>query len=286
MTQTPNNNFSPLPFYTSIAEQNHRKSYAYGAVYPLYAPSAFLLPFQIMREHRSNSVVAVLVYTKIGEFVVDATQALQIGGLRVVEYSDYGIDVILFPANIANNLQLQDGQYYLQLTDGLQIWYSEVLTIVQDTTPYLMVEWYDVEDLFSDCGIISYQYNYKNRLYFATELGKPDYPFEEEGESRDGYFFAESQISGKTYKFAILAPEYLIDVMRLIRLSDIVRITDKHGRQYDCDTFLITPEWQEQGDLASVTVEFETATIVKKIGRGYLSNNGKSFNADFNDDYN
>ena len=41
-----NNNTSVLPWYTSINEQNHRKSYAYGAIYPLFAPADRLLPLR------------------------------------------------------------------------------------------------------------------------------------------------------------------------------------------------------------------------------------------------
>jgi hypothetical protein len=171
------------------------------------------------------------------------------------------------------------------LSDGNATWYSEIITVVQDITPYLKVEWYDVDDLYADCGIISYQNGYKNVLYFATELGKPEYTFEEEGESRDGFFFPEKQLSEKRYKCTVLAPEYLCDVMRLIRMCDHVRITDKYGRIYDCDQFLITPDWQEQGDLASVEIEFETNTVVKKIGRGYTVPSAADFNNDYNDDY-
>ena len=74
--------------------------------------------------------------------------------------------------------------------------------------------------------------------------------------------------------------------MRLIRLSDIVVVRDKYGRTYNCDTFLITPNWQTQGDLASVEIEFTTSTVVKKIGRGYIVPNSGDFNNDFNDDFN
>lgn len=52
-------------------------------------------------------------------------------------------------------------------------------------------------------------------------------------------------------------------------MSDFVTVYSQ-GRKYDCDTFLITPKWQTQGNLASVECEFECATVVKKIGRGYI----------------
>ena len=40
-------NFSVLPFYDSLEEQNSKKNYAYGDVYPLYMPKGVILPFQI-----------------------------------------------------------------------------------------------------------------------------------------------------------------------------------------------------------------------------------------------
>ena len=71
--------------------------------------------------------------------------------------------------------------------------------------------------------------------------------------------------------------------MRLIRLSDYVKITDRWGHVYRADTFLMTPQWQTQGDLASVEVEFTANTIAKKIPRP-LSVVG-DYNDDYNDDY-
>ncbi len=286
MTTTYNNNLSPVPFYPNLTEQNHRLSYAYGNIYPLYGNTSTLLPFQIMRTHSAADIVSLDVYTKDGEFVKSLLSEMNNAGLEIAEYPTYGIDIIKFPALYAMPTDLEEGQYYLAISDGDNEWYSDIVTLINDLSPYLMIEWSDVEDLVSDAGIINYENGYKNRIYFASELGKPEYEFEEEGESRDGYFFAQKQISAKTYKCNVLAPEYLVDAMRLIRLSDIVLVRDKYGRTYNCDTFLITPNWQTQGDLASVEIEFTTSTVVKKIGRGYIVPNSGDFNNDFNDDFN
>jgi hypothetical protein len=127
------------------------------------------------------------------------------------------------------------------------------------------------------------QQNFRNTLWLQTQIGKPDYEFDEQGEQRDGLFFPEKMLSWKKYKMTILASEYLCDVMRFIRLSDLVFVRDQFGNKYRCDTFLITPKWEVQGDLASVEIEFTCDTVAKKIGRGriYLG----SFNDDYNDDY-
>lgn len=385
---TQNNNLSVLPFYTDIEQQNHRKSYAFGAIYPLFAPANILLPFQIMREHRatynnvelpeplntynnyyineqgaltpaelgynvasysignlnifsitfndfSNAngrygdaaiasirnkdgsinvlsspesiytgtweinenasilyvqikargtdnndfsavtksvrpIESVTLYKKNGVFVYNLINLMLFGGLQIVDFPNMGYDIIVFPAKRALPINMLDGIYYLQISDGVETWFSEMFTIVHDMTPYLKIEWWNNENLVFDAGQIVYQNpTYQNRLYLCTELGKPEYKFDEEGETRDGYYFPTKQISEKVYKCTFLAPEYLCDVMRLIRMADHIRVIDKYGRQYNVDTFLITPQWQTQGDLASVEIEFETDTVVKKTGKGY-----------------
>lgn len=284
---TQNNNISVLPFYTSLDEQNHRKSYAYGKIYPLFAPADMLLPFQIIRSTRANDITSVILYEKTGKQVADITTNMKETGLQIVRFQSLRYDVILYPSILPMPLNQLDGIYYMTLSDGVQTWYSEMFTVVRDVSAYLKIQWWDVENLVFDAGQIVYtEPNYKNTLYLCTELGKPEYEFEEDGEERDGYFFPEKQISVKTYKCTILAPEYLCDVMRFIRMADYIHITDKYGREYDCDTFLITPKWEIQGDLASVEIEFKTNTVVKKIGRGYILGNNGDFNEDFNTDFN
>lgn len=282
-----NNNISVLPWYTSIEQQNHRKSYAYGTIYPLFTPKRTLLPFQIMRNTSSRNITGAQLYDKNGVLFADITTALKETGLQIVPFASLGYDVIVYPSLLPFAIDTPDGIYYARMTDGVNVWYSEMFTIVCDLSGYLKIEWYDVENFVFDAGQIVYQNpKFHNVLYLSTELGKPEYTFEEEGETRDGYFFSEKQISEKTYRCMALAPEYLCDVMRFIRMSDKVFVTDKYGRQYDCDTFLITPKWQTQGDLASVEIEFETATVAKKIGRGYITPGRKGdFNNDFNNDF-
>lgn len=284
---TQNNNISVLPWYNTLGEQNHRKSYAYGAIYPLIAPANILLPFQIMRPTRSNGITSVMLLDKTGTTVANITQPMIEAGLQVVRFQTLGYDIILYPANLPMPINMLDGIYYMRLSDGVQTWYSEMFTVVQDVSGYVKVQWWDIENLVFDAGQIVYTNpTYKNTLYLCTELGKPEYEFEEEGQDRDGYFFPEKQISFKKYKCTILAPEYLCDVMRFIRMADYIRVRDKYGNVYNCDTFLITPKWQTQGDLASVEIEFKTDTVVKKIGRGYLASDSGDFNDDYNNDFN
>lgn len=164
------------------------------------------------------------------------------------------------------------GRYYLQINDGNPKYraYSEVMTLVNDLDMHNLVKitWSDYDDFIFDAGALIYSSGFEHKLYLDTDIGHPDYKFSEEGKDRDGYFFAEKQISEKVYKFVFVAPEYLCDAMRFIRLSDKVTI-EKDGDTYKCDSFLMEPKWEEQGNLASVEVEFKTNTAAKKIAAGW-----------------
>ena len=220
------------------------------------------------------------MFDKDGTQVRDLTSDMT---FNIVALDDY--DVIVYTAQFGYAQELPIGQYYISVSDGAQTWYSDIFTIVSDITPYVKLEWYDEENFVMDAGTIIYNNpRFINRLYLNTEIGKPDYQFEEEGEQRDGYFFPEKQLSEKTYRFTILAPEYLCDVMRFIRMADHIQIT-ADGYTYNADTFLITPKWQTQGDLASVEVEFESNTVAKKLGDARVRRTIGDFNDDYNDDY-
>ena len=126
--------------------------------------------------------------------------------------------------------------------------------------------------------------SFKFKCYLPTQIGKPEYDFEEEATERMGYTFIESQVSKKLYKFTFLAPEYLCDALRIVRLCNDKQITSK-GQVYGLTTFNMKPEWEEQGDLAAVECEFETDTVISNIG-GYEPVLGGDFNNDFNNDFN
>lgn len=389
----PSNNFSVLPWYGSLDEQNARRWWIYDRVYPLFVPANRLVPFQLLRDSLSSvqeydGLQFTLTEEQRGWLMQDGTIQESAGGygfyqeLRPDEYASenpnaiffydlparaegtqivegsvsaialdryntvlgvfapeiqvgttqdvgwvfpQGTDSILVQTN--NNPQSQDecsvyvgtvdmtpvstpvlykadgtlvgnlpltigvenlgekdciiyfgeefqnalpnGQYYLRMTDGTNTWYSEIFTAVNDIEPYLKITWWDEKNFVMDAGTIVYDGLFKNVLYLDSDLAKPEYPFEEEGETRDGYFFPVKQISEKRYRFAFFASEYLLDVMRFIRMADYAEI-EWHGQKFPLDTFLITPEWEANGDVASVEASFDTATVAKKLGVGYI----------------
>ena len=223
-------------------------------------------------------IKSIGIYNKDGVFVRDITQQMLEAGLKVFESEYYEYDIIAFPAKTDMNLQLPSDTYYMLISDDVQTWYSETFSVVQDISKYLKIEWWDNDNLVFDSGEIVYKriinaytneiFDYKNTIYLCTDIGKPEYKFEEDGKERDGYFFAEKQLSEKVYKFTFIAPEFICDAVRFIRLSDNIKIT-RSDVEYIPDSFLAEVNWQEQGDLAAVDVEFRTNTVVKKIAAAW-----------------
>ena len=285
----PNNNLSVLPWYSSIEQQNARKWWVYGRVYPLFTPAGFLLPFQILLPYRSSpTMTGCVLYDANTNAEIDAAVASKLynTGFAFKQFSTLGYTVAVYPGMLPLFTALSNGRYYLRITINNVYYYSEIFTVVNDIQPYLKITWWDLDDFTMDAGTIVYKNpSFKNVLYLQSDLAKPEYPFEEEGETRDGYFFPTKQISEKRYRFNFLASEYLLDVMRFIRMADFAEI-EYHGQTYSLDTFLITPEWEDNGDVAAVEAVFDTATVAKKIGLGYVKAQRGDFNDDFNQDFN
>lgn len=284
----PNNNLSVLPWYTSIEQQNARKWWVYGRVYPLFTPAGYILPFQILIPHANSVVISsVLLYDANNNVMLsNITSTIKSNGLTSKQFASLGYDVVVYPALLPIIQGIANGRYYLVALINSVYYYSEIFTVVNDIEPYLKITWWDSRDFTMDAGTIVYENPaFQNILYLQSDLAKPEYPFEEEGETRDGYFFPTKQISEKRYRFNFLASEYLLDVMRFIRMADFAEI-EYHGQRYSLDTFLITPEWEDNGDVAAVEAVFDTATVAKKIGLGYIKAQRGDFNDDFNNDYN
>ena len=220
----------------------------------------------VSEENATYNKVAITPKTIKSAVLRDAKTDVKIADLALafsyitIESKDY---IVHKGEEIASSEGFTD-KMYLELSDGIDTWYSAYFGFCE---PCMKIEWYDVEDFLFDAGAIAYSDGYKNEMFFDAEIGMPEYEFEEEVAERNGYQFPISQISYKKYKFTILVPEEVCDVMRFIRLSDHIRISTKNDT-YEATSFLMTPTWAEQGYLAEVACEFTTDTVAKKIGKG------------------
>lgn len=287
---------SPLKFYDSIAKQNHRKSYAHGHISPLIAklywiPSfQFVIPTQLYVSGGALSE-ALLIDAKTDAEVANLSKLFtNVAGFSVITVDNYKVATFISNKAYADYLKntSTEGLYYLKLSsenEGLWTYYSEVFCFTNIIKDCLELEyWNETGNFAIKNGVIAFPNGFHFNLLLKTEIGKPEYSFEEESTKRLGYVFVESQVSKKTYKFNAIVPEYICDALRLVRLCDnkIIRCKDD---EYEAITFEMEAEWQTQGDLASVTCEFETDNVIANIG-GFVPNKlGGDYNNDYNEDF-
>lgn len=276
---------SPLKFYDNTDKWSHKKSYAYNNVTPLIMPFNTVDPFQIISNDTSTGEISTvfLVNYNTGN-KINLTSAFNDAGLHVKKVNGYS--VIMFPGLYPISSIDFEGLYYLELIDdNYYFYFSEVFCFSSKTDHLLTIEYWNPESDFTiKNGIITFADNFHFKLRLNTELGKPEYNFEEEATKRLGYSFIESQVSKKIYKFNVIIPEYVCDAMRIIRLCSNKVITS-FGESYDALSFDMSVDWQDQGDLASVNCEFETDNIIVNIGGYKYVDLGGDFNKDHNDDF-
>ena len=256
---------SPLKFYDDIRKQCHHKSFAFNNITPLLSRAHTAPGFQFVLPTSTNFSSVYIRNTKDVRVTGNVLSSFVDAGLSISDVSGFKVVSYLGSFPILNNIS--EGYYYIEIkfSNGLN-YYSEIFCISSKTDDYLEIEyWNQSGNLFIKNGIISFENSFRFNLLLDTEIGKPEYSFEEEVTKRLGYNFIESQVSKKIYKFTAVVPEYICDAMRIIRMCDNKIITSKND-EYDATSFEISVEWQTQGDLASASCEFETDNVIVNLG--------------------
>lgn len=286
---------SPLKFYDSLAKQSHRKSYAYGHISPLITKTRwvpafqFIIPTQLYED--STGIFSVHICDAKTNESIYAGVSNATGSYINLNYGVRTVDgykVFMHTGKQPIPVTIPEGLYYIKIiSDNSGIWtyYSEVFCFDNVTKDCLELEyWNETGNFAVKNGVIAFPADFHFKLLLKGEIGKPEYNFEEESTKRLGYIYVESQVSKKTYKFNTIVPEYICDALRLVRLCDnkIIRCKDD---EYEAITFEMEAEWQTQGDLASVTCEFETDNVVANIGGFVPDKLGGDYNNDYNEDF-
>ena len=280
---------SPLKFYDALEKQERYKSYAYGEVSPVVMPLNVIYPFQfVANNNTTTSISSAYIYDANTNKAITSNIAnsLKEDGLSVKSIGGYKVVVLpgIFPIQEIKF----EGQYYIKLTTNKsETYYSEVFCFTHDYNKHIELEyWNEDSDFMIKNGVVTFADNFRFKMLICSELGRPEYSFEEESTKRLGYNFIESQVSKKTYKFNAILPEYQCDALRLVRLCSNKNVTSL-GETYDMLSFDMDVEWQEQGNLASVNCEFEVDNIIVGLG-GFRSDEitAGDFSNDFNNDLN
>ena len=269
-----NSNATVLRWNTSLNMAEYQRGYDYGGrLGCLPVEVNQLPPFQLPNTNTGASITSFsLVHFETGT-TTDVTAAIATAGLTVSTYVGKSYDLIIYPANTPLAISpLPLGAYYAVMSDGTNTWYSELFTMVSSVSEMVQISWCHQEDFEYSGGHIDYQNNYQNYIYVKSDILAPTYEYEEEVISRDGYNYAEKQVSYKMFKMWAFLSESVIDALRLARLHDTVTITNNNdGRVYSANEFLLTDvEWLNTAHLAHLALEFKTDTVVVINGRAVV----------------
>lgn len=262
------NNFSPLAFREKSMKATYKKWYAYGKEFALPFSTTELPPFQFTVTNLPSfdpttvevSLVDEATGTKVSTGVKIKVDSMD--GHGSVLYVSPGSNVYaksIEPGVYRAEFAIPEGETYVStpicVTDG-----------IETNTNFVKLEYWNDEKLAYPNGFVTTgtDNDFKFQMYIPTTFFKPKYEFEEEITKRAGYKFLELQTCNKVFGFNFLAPEYICDALRLVRLSDYIRFTHD-GEYYNALNFEYSPDWQDNGYLAAIECQFETDTIIQKL---------------------
>lgn len=262
------NNFSPLAFREKSQKATYKKWYAYGKEFALPFSTTELPPFQFtVANLPSFDPTTVEVF-----LVNEATGTRGATGIKIkVDAMDgHGSVLYVSPGSNVYAKSMEPGVYRAEfaIPEG-ETYVSTPICVtegIETNTNFVKLEYWNDEKLAYPNGFVTTGTNndFKFQMYIPTTFFKPKYEFEEEITKRAGYKFLELQTCNKVFGFNFLAPEYICDALRLVRLSDYIRFTHD-GEYYNALNFEYNPDWQDNGYLAAIECQFETDTIIQKL---------------------
>ena len=262
------NNFSPLAFREKSMKATYKKWYAYGKEFALPFSTTELPPFQFTVTNLPS-----FDPTTVEVFLVNEATGVRTGtGIKIKVDSMNGHGSVLYvsPGSNVYAKSIEPGVYRAEfaIPEG-ETYVSTPICVtdgIETNTNFVKLEYWNDEKLAYPNGFVTTgtDNDFKFQMYIPTTFFKPKYEFEEEITKRAGYKFLELQTCNKVFGFNFLAPEYICDALRLVRLSDYIRFTHD-GEYYNALNFEYNPDWQDNGYLAAIECQFETDTIIQKL---------------------
>lgn len=262
------NNFSPLAFREKSMKATYKKWYAYGKEFALPFSTTELPPFQFTVTNLPS-----FDPTTVEVFLVDeATGVRGATGInpKFDTMDEHNAVLYVSPGSNVYAKPIEPGVYRAEFAiPGGETYVSTPICVtegIETNTNFVKLEYWNDEKLAYPNGFVTTgtDNDFKFQMYIPTTFFKPKYEFEEEITKRAGYKFLELQTCNKVFGFNFLAPEYICDALRLVRLSDYIRFTHD-GEYYNALNFEYNPDWQDNGYLAAIECQFETDTIIQKL---------------------
>ena len=161
-----------LPFFETLAEQHRAKGYTYGKRAPISVGLNKIPPFQIVVPLAMPDINSVIVIKESDAVESERYAVMSPLGFETRAFSAYKIVVwpglSSIPTPSGGSL-LDMGTYYLKISNGAQIFYSEEFVMTEQIDEFIKVEFCHTEDFPLPGGYhIDYRFNYRNFLFYCN----------------------------------------------------------------------------------------------------------------------
>ena len=228
-------------------------------------PVGYMLPFQFVRPG-GMAAQPITSFRIVNEDGSTNERILSVSDqIDYITTPDGNYSIVRFRGSAPVSSVQEEGWKRAIVEDGVNTWYSDYF--LWTNTPLVKVTWWHSCDVETDIGPIVYSGGFRYWAFFRVEIGKPQYPFEEEVDRRGGVDYPFRETSYKQYAMTLAVSEYLMDCLRLLPLHSNVKINHlgdeinvsqiRHGEV----------SWIERGDIARSAWTFRTNTVVSTYGK-------------------
>jgi hypothetical protein len=243
-------NLLTFPFYPSVEQQS--RFLGCGQIQrALVTGQSRWLPFVVQVPAIGKGLDCIRIYHAESGTVY---QTIPSSAFTYDAYSDGDIDYLFYYGGLVAGLNMACADYYLEANG----YFSEVFSVVRDTSTYLRLEWNSAGGL--------YQTGFSNLLFLDCIIAEPTYKIEEDGDNdAQGNFVALRTRVEKTLKLdTALLPEFLVDALAGMALHTNKQI----GRYSEVNALKVTPTWNKKGCAATVEITFTDGAAATSEGCG------------------
>jgi hypothetical protein len=264
----------PLKCSPALNSRVHELPYCKGVAWNLPAPLSTLMLPAICRTIRSASIASVFLKGLSGSVLDDLTSNYTWSNIKTADGNETVYAVISTPLGLSTALAGQ--RVYLEISDGIETWISEVMTVMLDSElayqaghekcKFVKLVW------SANCRVGRLPDTWEQFIFIDTYVGQPR-PEAEIEESNDGNNTPVASFGRSMfiYTFEAVMPKFVLQALSLLAIVarpqfGTVTIIDQWGSNQQINEFDISvSEWLGDGCVARVKCEFkiELASIRK-----------------------
>lgn len=257
--------YTLLPIYDNIEKQIRYNGYCNEPLFINQIPSDKLPEFAYLREINPTFNFTLSVRDLEGNEVANFTEG-ELGPLLTITTYDDGTELVALNSlfdSFGSGEELENGKYYLVLTDGVDTYYSEVFEYsgflsddIDCMNKFMFVTTCQVGD--------RYPSGFTQHFYTDIQIGLPEYPYTSQNhETTDGTEVVDWRKVDKMRKFFLYGPEYVCDFFSLVPMFDQVTYEDPTGTM-TIESALTDIVFDEANVCeAMITVQFLVSSVTK-----------------------